>query len=79
MPRLVFCRRPGCGSSQEVQCGIMPTACWQCYGRGIREPAKWSTIPWHDRAEDAIQPVPLLTEINYMDRRMLRAFGIAAF
>lgn len=76
MARQVFCRRPGCGHSQEVMCGIMPTACWNCYANGIREPAKWSTIPWNERVEPDLQR--LFTPINYMDRRFLRAAGIAA-
>lgn len=68
MPKF-FCRR--CGHAQESGHGAWPTICTACYAKGITGQAKWSMLPYRE------QPDSVQTELSYMDRRMLRAFGIA--
>lgn len=61
----------GCGHGQESYRGAGPSTCTACDARGITFPATWSLLPLREQTEH------VQSELSYMDRRMLRSFGIA--
>lgn len=66
--KIVYCRHPGCSYSTEVLYSSYPAYCQSC-GRS----ARWSVLPMN---ATAVQHASAY-ELNYMDKRMLRAAGIA--